>query len=335
MSHVIRIAGSDVSFPCEADEAVLDAALKAGIEIPYSCRKGVCGNCVAHVTEGEFDRGVVSADAVSPGQELLCQCRPRTDLQIQVQNWKRVEPEPRKRVQAKVYRNTLVAPDVSLLQLRFPAGQRAKFRAGQYLEVILPDGARRSYSMANPPHESDGVQLHIRHVPGGRFSEVVGGLVPGDLLDIELPFGQVELDLGQTTPLLCVCGGTGFAPVKSLLDDLAKRKSARPVTLVWGSRDKGGLYLLNHVAKWARSLPDFHFTAAVEMKEEAAELAQSLNTFNGRVDAAVRSLAADSSFDEVYCCGSPPMVAAVKAACAEALGIDPSKFHADVFVSGP
>jgi len=224
---------------------------------------------------------------------------------------------------------------VSLLQLRFPAGQRAKFRAGQYLEVILPDGARRSYSMANPPHESDGVQLHIRHVPGGRFSEVVGGLVPGDLLDIELPFGQVELDLGQTTPLLCVCGGTGFAPVKSLLDDLAKRKSARPVTLVWGSRDKGGLYLLPHVAKWARSLPDFHFTAAVEMKEEAAELAQSLNTFNGRVDAAVRSLAADSSFDEVYCCGSPPMVAAVKAACAETLGIDPSKFHADVFVSGP
>jgi len=330
MSHVIRIVGSDVSFPCEADEAVLDAALKAGIEIPYSCRKGVCGNCVAHVTEGEFERGVVSADAVSEGEELLCQCRPRADLQIQVKNWKRIEPEPRKRLQAKVYRNTLVARDVSLLQLRFPAGQRAKFRAGQYLEVILPDGARRSYSMANPPHESDGVQLHIRHVQGGRFSAVVGGLVPGDLLDIELPFGQVELDPDKTAPLLCVCGGTGFAPVKSLLDDLARRKSTRPITLVWGARDKAGLYLLAHTAKWQKSLPKFQFIAAVESEGEALEL----GGFPGRVDTAVRSLAAVSSFDEVYCCGSPAMVAAVKTASMGSLGISASNFHADVFVVG-
>lgn len=334
MSYSVRIAGSDASFPCDPQESVLDAALKAGIEIPYSCRKGVCGNCVARVIEGVFERGVVSADAVLPGQELLCQCRPGSDLEIKVDSWKRMEPELRKRVQAKVYRNTQVAPDVSLLQLRFPAGQRIKFRAGQYLEVILPDGARRSYSMANPPHESDGVQLHIRHVQEGRFSAVVGGLVPGDFLDIELPYGQVELDLDQASPLLCVCGGTGFAPVKSLLDDLVKRKSARPVTLVWGSRDKAGLYLLPHVAKWSRSLPNFYFMAAVEMTEEVVELCETFNTFNGRVDAAVRSLAAERSFDDVYCCGSPPMVSAVKVACTEALGLDASRFHADVFVSG-
>jgi len=330
MSHVIRIAGSDVSFPCEAQETVLDAALKAGIEIPYSCRKGVCGNCVARVSNGEFKRGVMSAEAVSEGQELLCQCRPRSDLEIQVEKWQRVEPEQRKRLEGKVYRNTLVASDVSLLQLRLPAGQRAKFRAGQYLEVILADGARRSYSMANPPHESDGVQLHIRHVTGGRFSAVVGGLVIGDVLDIELPFGQVELDLNQSKPLLCVCGGTGFAPVKSLLDDLARRKSSRPIALVWGARDKAGLYLLQHVTKWERSLPNFRFTAAIELEDEA----QLLNAFNGRVDAAVRSLAADPPFGEVYCCGSPAMVSAVKVACSEALGIGTSQFHADVFVSG-
>ena len=143
---------------------------------------------------------------------------------------RRLEPGARKKLQLKVYRNTLAAPDVSLLQLRLPAGQRAKFRAGQYLQVQLPDGERRSYSMANPPHESDGVQLHVRHVAGGRFSALVADLQPGDLLDVEMPFGQVDLDPEAGSPLLCVCGGTGFAPVKSLLDDLAKRKSARPVT---------------------------------------------------------------------------------------------------------
>lgn len=330
MSYSIRIAGSDASFPCDPQESVLNAALKAGIEIPYSCRKGVCGNCVARVIEGVFERGVVSADAALPGQELLCQCRPGSDLEIKVDNWKRVEPELRKRLQAKVYRNTLVAPDVSLLQLRLPVGQRAKFRAGQYLEVVLPDGARRSYSMANPPHESDGVQLHIRHVSGGRFSAMVSALAPGDLLDIELPFGQVDLDPEKTTPLLCVCGGTGFAPVKSMLDDLARRKAVRPITLIWGSRDKAGLYLLAHVVKWQKSLSNFRFLAAVEMEDDAREL----EGFHGRVDAAVASLADAPSFDEVYCCGSPAMVAAVKVASMESLGVSASKFHADVFVVG-
>ena len=332
MSHQIRIVGSDVCFGCEPGETILDAALKAGIEVPYSCRKGVCGNCAARVEGGDFERGPVSAEATPPGQELLCQCRPRADLAIAPSSWRRLEPGARKRLQLKVYRNTLAAPDVSLLQLRLPAGQRAKFRAGQYLQVQLPDGERRSYSMANPPHESDGVQLHVRHVAGGRFSALVADLQPGDLLDVELPFGQVDLDPEAGGPLLCVCGGTGFAPVKSLLDDLAKRKSARSVTLIWGARDRAGLYLLEHAAKWARALPNWRFVAALEDGAEA----KALGAFHGRVDAAVRALASElPRGGEVYCCGAPPMVSAVRAACVDTMQLPAERFHADIFVPGP
>ena len=331
MPHRIHIAGSDVSFACEDQEAVLDAALRAGISIPQSCRKGVCGNCVARVVEGRFEAGTLAAEGLSAGQTLLCQCRPRSDLQIALAHWQRQAPQARQRLQARVYRNTRVAEDVHLLQLRLPAGQRARFGAGQYLQIVLPDGARRSYSMANPPHESDGLQLHIRQVPGGRFSALVGTLTNGDVLDVELPFGQLTLDAHASTPLLCVCGGTGFAPVKSLLDDLARRKSARPITLLWGARDRAGLYLLEHVGKWQRSLPGLQFIAAVE----SADAAHSLGAFHGRVDAALRTLPPTPAFGAVYCCGSPAMVSAVKATCQDSLGIGSEQFHADVFVTGP
>lgn len=329
MTHQIRIAGTDVSFACEPTDTVLDAALKAGIEMPYSCRKGVCGNCAARVEGGEFERGVVSAEATPPGQELLCQCRPRSDLSIAPASWRRAEPGARQRLQLKVYRNTLAAPDVSLLQLRLPAGKRARFRAGQYLQVQLPGGEQRSYSMANPPHESDGVQLHVRHVAGGRFSAIVPGLQPGDTLDVELPFGQVEIDPSSDRPLLCVCGGTGFAPVKSLLDHLLRQKSTRPVTLVWGARDRSGLYLLEHVQKWARGLPNWRFVPALENEADA----QALQGHHGRVDTAMRAVADDLQGAEVYCCGAPAMVSAVRAQCA-ALGLPPERFHADIFVVG-
>jgi CDP-4-dehydro-6-deoxyglucose reductase/terephthalate 1,2-dioxygenase reductase component len=331
MSHRIQISGTDVEFMCEPDEFILDAALKAGIQMPYSCKKGVCGNCAARVETGHIERAVVSLDVVSQGQELLCQCRPKTDLLIQPSQWHRSLPEETKRLQLKVFRNTRVAPDVSLLYLRLPSGQRVKFRAGQYAEVVLPDGRRRSYSMANPPHESDSVQLHIRHVEGGYFSQIASKLEPGDLLEVELPFGQVHVSNNDHAPLLCVCGGTGFAPVKSLLDDLVRQKSQRKITLIWGSRDKAGLYLLEHIAKWQKALPNFNFRAAVENEIDA----NAMGAFQGRVDAAIKAMASDLECEEVYCCGSPIMVAAVKTVCLYVLKIEPAQFHADVFVSGP
>lgn len=331
MNFQITIADSDVRFPCATDETLLDAALRAGIELPYSCRKGVCGNCAAAVQGAPVVIGVINAEAVPDGQMLLCQCRPTGDATIAPARWRRSESDARKRLRVKVYRHTLAAPDVSVLHLRLPAGQRAKFRAGQYLQVHLPDGSRRAYSMANAPHESDVLQLHVRHVPGGQFTELLAGLQAGDEIEVELPFGQVAIDPAAMSPLLCVCGGTGFAPIKSLLDDLAKRRSTRPITLVWGSRDRQGLYMHELVARWQRSLPGLRFLAAVEDAADAA----ALQAFHGRVDAALATLAIDAEQADVYCCGAPAMVNSIKSVCLQKLGLPPERFHSDAFVPGP
>ena len=330
MSHQVRIAGTELQFACDSGQNILDAALKAGIEMPYSCRKGVCGNCAGAVASGEV-QCPPAGEVAEPGQYLFCQCVPLGDLEIVPTAWHRIDPAARKTFSAKVFRNTLAAPDVSVLQLRLPAGQRAKFRAGQYLQVALPDGSRRSYSMANPPHESDTLQLHIRHVPGGQFTQLVPQLKTGDVLQVELPFGNFELREESLAPMLCVAGGTGFAPVKSLLDDLVKKGIKRPVTLVWGARDSTGLYLTPAVERWKKLLPGFRFIPALE---DAAD-AQTLGAFHGRVDDAVRSQCPDLAGHEVYCCGAPAMVAAVKKACVEERGLDPHHFFSDVFVPGP
>jgi CDP-4-dehydro-6-deoxyglucose reductase/terephthalate 1,2-dioxygenase reductase component len=330
MAYDIHIVGSDVHFPCEAGQNVLDAGLKAGIEMPYSCRKGVCSNCAGGIAAGAAD-GPVNPDTPA-GQVLFCQCVPKSDLQIVPQAWHRIDPAARKTFTVKVFRNTAAAADVNVLQLRLAAGQRARFKAGQYLQVALPDGSRRSYSMANPPHESDMLQLHIRHVPGGQFTQIVPTLKSGDLLQVELPYGNFELREESTAPMLCVVGGTGFAPVKSLLDDMVKKGIKRPVTLVWGGRNRDGIYLPAAVERWKKLMPGFTFIAAIEDESDA----RALGGFHGRVDAAVRAHAGSSlQGHEVYCCGAPPMVAAVKAVCTGELGLDPHHFFSDVFVPGP
>jgi NAD(P)H-flavin reductase/ferredoxin len=329
MAFDIRIAGTDQHFPCEPGQNILDAGLKAGIEMPYSCRKGVCGNCAGGVASGPV--GCPPTNVAQAGQVLYCQCLPQGDLEIVPAAWHRIDPDARKTFTVKVFRNTLAAQDVSVLQLRLPAGQRARFKAGQYLQVALPDGTSRSYSMANPPHESDTLQLHIRHVAGGRFTQIAPTLKAGDVLQVELPFGNFELKEESAAPMLCVVGGTGFAPVKSLLDDMLKKKVQRPVTLVWGGRNKAGLYLLPAVERWRKSMPSFRFVPAVE---DAAD-AHALGGFHGRVDEAVRARFETLAGHEVYCCGSPVMVTAVRKACVEERGLDPRHFFSDVFVPGP
>jgi CDP-4-dehydro-6-deoxyglucose reductase/terephthalate 1,2-dioxygenase reductase component len=333
MTHRIAIENSDIAFDCTSGQSVLDAALQAGIELPYSCRKGVCGSCAGSIAAGEvsgINAGTVRNDTCTPDQVLYCLCVPTSDLVLKPLSWKRLDPSARKTFTAKVYSNALAAPDISLLRLRLPAGQRAKFQAGQYLQVLLDDGSQRSYSMANPPQESDGVTLHIRHVPGGRFTAQVTQLTPGDTLQIELPFGHVALREEDSRPIVFVAGGTGFAPVKSILDDMLKRRVKRPMTLIWGAREASGLYLRPAVERWQKQWPDFRFIGALsDVPAEAIG-----DAYAGRVDQALLAHCPDLSGHVVYCCGSPPMAAAVRSAAIDS-GLAANDFHADVFVPGP
>ena len=259
MTFTVAVDASDIEFPCEPGETVLDAAERAGYSLPYSCRKGVCATC-----EGDLRRGEVAVGskhfAGPRGDVLLCQARPRSNVLIYPRRIRRRDPDARKTVTAKVYRINRPVDDVAILQLRFPASIRAKFLAGQYLRIKMPDGDTRNFSMANPPHESDGVQLHIRQVPGGRFSEgVLAELRQGDTLDVELPYGDFHLRPDSDKPVVCLATGTGFAPLKSIVEDLIKRGNKRPVRLYWGGRRRRDLYLVDLPRKWAaRGLVQVH-----------------------------------------------------------------------------
>lgn len=333
MTHRIAIENSDIAFACASGQSVLDAALHAGIELPYSCRKGVCGSCAGSVASGDVsgvNAAAIRNDTCTPDQVLYCLCTPTSDLTLRPVSWKRLDPSARKIFTTKVYSNELATPDISLLRLRLPAGQRAKFQAGQYLQVLLDDGSKRSYSMANPPQESDGVSLHVRHVQGGRFSAQVTQLTPGDTLQIELPFGHVALREDDFRPIVFVAGGTGFAPVKSILDDMLKRRIKRPMTLIWGAREAQGLYLRAAVERWQKQWPDFRFIGALS----GVSVESIGDAYAGRVDEALRAHCPDLTDHVVYCCGSPLMAAAVRRV-ANNCGLALNDFYADVFVPGP
>ena len=202
---------------------MLDAAQRAGFEIPFSCRKGVCGTCKGRVVSGEvraFAGDALGGAERAEGQVLFCNARPRSDLVIAPRSIAKADPFARKTVMARVFRLQRLADDVMLVHLRFPAGIRVKFKAGQHLNLILDNGERRDFSMANPPRESDGAQLHIRHVPGGAFtSYVFDKLQRGDTLKLEVPFGDFILQ-ESSKPILFVAGSTGFAPIKAIIEDM-------------------------------------------------------------------------------------------------------------------
>ena len=336
MSFMVSVADTAHRYACEADESLLDAAQRAGLELPYSCRKGVCGNCRGRVEHGDVvasggEKGL-SAEERAQGDVLFCRTHPRSDLVIRPTAIRAIDPASRKRIHAKVYRVEHLSDDVSLLRLRFPAGVRARFRAGQYLQVILADGERREFSMANPPAMSDEAHLHIRHVPGGRFTEgMLPSLKAGDMLEVELAFGDFTLRDGDAWPIVFVATGTGLAPVASMLEDLWRRKIDRAVELYWGGRTLRHLYALDMVRKWQASHPSLRVvTVLSESRDGAPE-----GTRSGLVHEAVLQDHPDLSGVQVYACGSPAMTRAAREAFVGQAHLPPRHFFSDAFVSGP
>ena len=328
MTFTVAVAGGDVAFPCESGQTILDAAEQAGFVLPYSCRKGVCSTCEGAVIAGALSvRGRGAVDG--PAEAIrFCTARPCSDIEIAPTSIeKRVVPL-RKVVGATVFRINRPAPDVTMLQLRFPRGKRVKFSAGQYLTVLLEDGDSRAYSMANPPHENDRAELHIRHIEGGAFSRaIVPHLSPGDTLRIELPFGNFVLDQASADPVLLLATGTGFAPVKSIVEDQIRRGAERDVHLYWGARRRQDLYLSDLAEKWSASLPWFTYTPVLSRPDD------DWTARTGRVQDAVLADYQDLSGHQVYACGSAGMTAAAGADLVAKGGLGPARFHCDAFVS--
>jgi NAD(P)H-flavin reductase/ferredoxin len=326
MSFEVRVSGCDIAFDCAAHESILDAAERAGFSLPYSCRKGVCHTCEGSLVAGEVrvrSRQIMGkVDAV-----LMCQARPCSHVEIAPRRIERRAPPLRKTLTATVFRVVRPAPDISILTLRFANGVRARFQAGQYLQVLLPDGDRRNFSLANPPHANDGAELHIRHIPGGRFSQgILTELGPGDRLVVELPFGEFFLRQAQA-PAILLATGTGFAPIKSILEGAMRRGERRPMRLYWGARSKSDLYMLDRVAKWQDRTPWFSFVPMISRP--------SLE-WKGRTGL-VHRVALEDNPDmanvEVYACGNPQMISAARKEFAEAAGLPEARFYADAFVA--
>ena len=327
MTFNIAVADTEFRFPCEPNESVLDAAQRAGLEIPFSCRKGVCGTCKGRIVSGEaraYAGDALSAIERAEGLALFCNARPRSDLVIKPRTISKADPFARKRTLARVFRLVRLADDVMLVHLRFPAGIRVKFKAGQHLNLILDNGERRDFSMANPPRESDGAQLHIRHVPSGAFtSYVFDGLKQGDTLHTEIPFGDFVLR-DSVKPILFVAGSTGFAPISSIIQDMTIKGIDRPMTLYWGARQKEGLYS-DLPAKWAALNRRFRYVPVLSDTPEAG-------IRHNLVHRAVLEDHPSLAQFQAYVCGVPVMTQAAQSEFIAA-GLPPDEFFADAFVT--
>lgn len=327
MAFTVTVANSEYRFPCEPNESVLDAAQRAGLEVPFSCRKGVCGTCKGRIVSGEtraFAGDALSQAERAEGQALFCNTRPRSDLVIAPRSIGKADPFARKTTTARVFRLQRLADDVMLVHLRFPAGIRVKFKAGQHLNLILDNGERRDFSMANPPRESDGAQLHIRHVPGGAFTTYVfKKLKRGDSLKVEVPFGDFVLR-DSLKPILFVAGSTGFAPLQSIIEDMVIKGIKRDATLYWGARQRAGLYS-DLPEKWAKANPRFRYVPVLS-DAPAPGIRHNL------VHKAVLEDHPSLKEFQAYVCGVPVMTQAAKAEFIAA-GLPDGEFFADAFVT--
>jgi CDP-4-dehydro-6-deoxyglucose reductase len=309
MTFQITVQPSGHRFDCEPDETVLSAAIRAGIGLPYGCKNGACGSCKGKVIEGSVvhkahQQRALSEQEQAAGQALFC---------------------------CAITAAEKVAPDVVVISLQLPANEALAYRAGQYIEFMLKDGKRRSYSMANAPSSLDSpLTLHIRHMAGGLFTEhVFNTMKERDILRFEGPLGTFFLREESDKPIVLLASGTGFAPVKALVEHLIHLKSTRPVTLYWGGRRPQDLYMNALCEEWAASLPNLRYVPVVSdpLPED------QWRGRTGFVHAAVMQDLPDLSGYQVYACGAPIVVDSARRDYIGLCKLPADEFFADSFTT--
>jgi CDP-4-dehydro-6-deoxyglucose reductase len=335
MTFQVTVTPSGRQFSCDADETVLSAALRAGVILPYGCKNGACGSCKGKVTDGTVVHGnhqqrALTEDEAAQGMSLFCCAKPQSDLTIEARELVANDEYPVKKMPTRIAKLEKLSDDVMLLALQLPANEKLNYRAGQYIEFLLRDGKRRSYSMANAPHDAEHITLHIRHMPGGLFTDqVFSTLKERDILRFEGPQGTFYLREDSDKPIILLASGTGFAPIKALVEQLIHTKSTRPVALYWGGRRPADLYMDKLCQEWAAQLPGFRYVPVISD-------AQAEDQWQGRtgfVHQAVMADHADLSGYQVYACGAPVMVDSAKRDFVAQCQLPADEFYADSFTS--
>jgi len=341
----VTVQPSGRQFGVEAGETVLAAAIRQGIGLPYGCKDGACGSCKCKKLEGRVHHGPHQAKALSDDEEaagliLACSATPESDLVLESRQVTDESAFPVRKMPARVQSLERLAPDVMVLRLQLPANDPMRYHAGQYVEFILRDGARRSYSMANAPHllvrEEGGVtsgpsvDLHVRHMAGGRFTDhVFGAMKEKEILRVEGPFGSFFLREDTQKPIVFVASGTGFAPIKAILEHMQFKGIDRPAVLYWGGRRPADLYMDSWVRALCALMPHLRYVPVISN-------ALPEDQWSGRtgfVHQAVLEDTPDMSGHEVYACGAPIVVESAQKDYVQRAGLPSEAFFADSFTS--
>lgn len=335
MTFQVSVNPSGRQFSCDAGETILAAAMRAGVQLPYGCKNGACGSCKGKLVSGNVELGphqprALSADEEAAGQTLFCCAVPQSDISIEAREVLGVGDFPIKKIPVRVARLERAVDDVMLMSLQLPATERLQYKAGQYVEFLLKDGKRRAYSIATPPHADELLTLHIRHMPGGVFTDhVFGAMKEKDILRFEGPLGTFFLREDSNKPIVLLASGTGFAPIKAIVEHWAYTASTRPITLYWGGRRPKDLYMHALCESWAQSLPNFRYIPVVS----DALPEDDWTGRTGFVHRAVMEDVPDLSGYQVYACGAPIVIDSAQADFTSQCQLPADEFYADAFTS--
>jgi CDP-4-dehydro-6-deoxyglucose reductase len=330
MNKVI-IKNSGHTFDVRPSQTVLEAAIDAGINLPYGCRNGACGSCKAKLISGkvmhnDYQGSAMSDNELAAGNALLCCAMALEDLTIECREVGGLAGIKPRILPARVAKKEQLAHDVVALHLQLPASERLQFKAGQYIEFILKDGKRRAFSIANAQHDAEFLQLHIRVIPGGVFSEYVANeLVEKAILRIEAPFGTFFLREDSNKPIILVAGGTGFAPVKGIIEHMLFNNIQRDIILYRGARQVQDLYMHDLCEKWAEFTPHLTYIPVISEPQEG--------TWQGRVGLVHEAVLADIenlAGYQAYVCGAPGMCEVAHASFMQQ-GLSADDFFSDAF----
>jgi CDP-4-dehydro-6-deoxyglucose reductase len=339
MSFQITVEPSGRTFSADSSETLLAAGIRQGIGLPYGCKDGACGSCKCKKISGtvvhrEHQAKALSADEEAQGLILTCCSTAQSDLVLESRQVTEAGSFPIKKMPVRVVSLEKKSHDVMSIIMQLPATDVMQFHAGQYVEFLLRDGSRRSYSMGNAPHTLDPaapkVELHIRHMPGGKFTDVVfSTMKEKDIMRIEGPYGSFYLREDSQAPMILLASGTGFAPIKALIEHMQHKGITRPATLYWGGRRPADLYMNDWVEEHVNAMPNLTYVPVVsDALPEDAWIGRT-----GFVHQAVLQDYPDLSGFQVYACGAPIVVDSARTDYLGKAGLPEEAFFADSFTT--